>query len=213
MRRKFFVVFVTYVVASFVSGCQMTADVTHHPRASSTTMKARIRTEHLADDRRGAGSSNKVGHHLLTVFGMPTLDVKSSAEVSEQVDKAVRETLRSVGIEPVPKESGSGPILRGRLLRLHFWNYTWFYPVLIMGGSVELRLELVDEQGKAIWYKTFKRGSGFPNLLIGFGFKTMIQNAMNKVLDDIAQECETVQFKDALSKPAQLGDIGGLTVH
>lgn len=199
------------IVAASITGCQTSTKVTFTPREVAVANPVPLRTGPLAQDFRSGASYAKVGSHLFTVFGIPILDVKTNQTVAEQVEVAICETLKSAGYDPVPVTNGHGLIMKGKLLHLHFWNYTWLYPILIMGGSVELQLSLHDENDRVVWIRHFEGSSGFPNLLFGGGFETMIRFALDKVLDDIARECRTAEFQRVLGggAPAALSSTSG----
>jgi hypothetical protein len=145
----------------------------------------------------------RIGHATVTVFSIESGDVTSTTPLTEEVVTQVRQAVESLGYQvtlvdsthPVPNPSS---ILKVRINKYYFQNYTWFWPIVPTWGSIALELTLQNPDGKVLYHRSFS-GSGNSYCLTGdCAFGAATKEALTEVLNKIVAACSSEEFRHAL---------------
>ena len=113
-------------------------------------------SDQIAVSRRAEGLEGKVGWGHFTIFYIPLVPIYiEGGDGNEQVMDQIRAALEQVGYK-VSMVDGSEtslptPILRCKVEKFWFNNYTWFFPIVPTWGEVRLTLSLLSRDGKLLW--------------------------------------------------------------
>lgn len=146
------------------------------------------------------GVNTMVGKHTFTVFALPVGSIAAHRPVDECTTKAVMDAVTAAGYEARPSSEAPSGVrqLQPTLGRLSYWSYSWFWPLFLEGGGVDLQLSLVDPAGASMWRDSYSARSLWVTPGGAFGFDTAIRGDMTKVVSDIQQKVAARPFEDAL---------------
>ena len=148
------------------------------------------------------GLKGRVGWGRGTAFYIPFVPVYIKGDDSygnEMLMTQLSDAIAVAGYHPIVVAQGTqseGPVLRCRVEKASFNNYTYFFPIVPTWGSMAISLDLVDSAGKTVWSKSFD-GGGF-TLNFFNGYNSAAKQSMNEILSEMVQELAGEQFEVAL---------------
>jgi hypothetical protein len=178
------------------SGCSVA--LRHEPLSSP----AQTYSDQIAVSRRAEGIDGKVGWGRFTVFYIPLVPIYiEGGDGNEKVMEQIRGALQRVGYKVTVVDSATpppAPILKCKVEKFWFNNYTWFFPVVPTWGEVHLTLSLLSRDGKLLWSRDFTGdGSTFD---FTDGYSTAANKSMQKILNDMVREFASQEFHRALNQ-------------
>lgn len=194
-----------------IGGCQQTAELQWDPPKQLSQERTPIYVKDLADSRSaewGKSGGEAIGKHTFSVFAIPAgnINADSRTPVLPSYTNAIRDALIAAGykVQSASQAPAGVPILVPELNECHFWSYTWFWPIIVQGGQVTMRLRLEQPDGPALWNKEFKAYAPGASVGASLGFDGMVRGANSKVINDIAAECSGAEFRSLVGGPKQL---------
>ncbi len=151
--------------------------------------------------RASEGIDGKVGWGRFTVFAIPIVPVYIEGNGNEKVMDQIRDALQQVGYSPAFGSSGvaaTGPVLKCKVNKFWFSNYTWLFPFVPTWGGIELTTNLVLPSGSTVWSRNFS-GSGFTANFFN-GYTSAANQSMTKILNDMVREFASDEFHRALTQ-------------
>jgi hypothetical protein len=157
----------------------------------------------VATARQAQGIDGKVGWGHGTLFYIPIVPIYIVGEKddNEQVADQIRDALRQVGYNVTtvdPSSAPGGPVLKCKVNKFWFNNYTWLFPFVPTWGDIELAVS-VESPGKGpVWSHTFT-GHGWSANFFN-GYTSASSEAMTKILNDMVHEFSSEQFDSAVKQ-------------
>jgi len=153
-----------------------------------------------ADDLRE--NPGRIGNWTATLFAIETRSVEPTSPLSIEVVMQVKKALESTGYQITLADAPSsilhpGPFLKIYIKEFYFRNYSWLLPLVRTWGDIALRLALENHEGTVLFDETFQQSGSSYRLFEG-GFNQAIEEALTKVLNQIADASCTEEFRHAL---------------
>jgi hypothetical protein len=100
-------------------------------------------------------------------------------------------------VTPVDKlRDASSPVVVVQIDELKNYLFSWFYPIGILWGEMELSLYLMTPDGKELWKGTTDGHSGIMGSLFYMcGFETRVQSDLKANLNQIIAMVTSDEFK------------------
>ncbi len=192
-------------------GCQTTIPISINKQEivkpdTQTDLKLTILAK--AKDAR-LQAPDQVGRHTISLLMIPGGMVTSEPE--EHLDEAIvnrlTESLTQVGYSVMhvdrAKDSMS-PVLIVQIDDLRNYLFTWFYPLGIVWGKMNLSLHLMSPNGTEIWKAYLKGHSGIMlSLLYMSGFQTRVTSDLTANINQAIEAISSDEFRNALLTKVQ----------
>lgn len=178
------------------SGCSVA--LKHHEPLG---LPAQPYSDQVAVSRRAEGIEGKVGWGRFTVFYIPLVPIHIEGDGNEQVMEQIRDALQQVGYRVTVVDSETPPpvpVLKCKVEKFWFNNYTWFLPIVPTWGEVRLTLSLLSRDGKLLWSRAFSGGGSTLNFTDGYSIAA--NESMQKILNDMVREFASQEFHRVLSQ-------------
>lgn len=157
--------------------------------------------DQIAVSRRAEGIDGKVGWGRFTVFYIPLVPIYINGDGNEQLMEHIGDALQQVGYKVTivgSETSPPAPVLKCKVEKFWFNNYTWFFPVVPTWGEVRLTLSLVSRNGRLVWSRAFTGDGSTFNFTDGYSIAA--NKSMEKILNDMVREFASQEFHRALSQ-------------
>lgn len=165
---------------------------------------AQMRAEHVAMSRRAEGLDGKVGWGRFSLFYIPLVPVyieggDGNAQIMRQIGTALQQAGYQVTVVDGAEPSLSTPLLKCKVEKFWFNNFTWFFPIVPTWGEVRLTLNLVSSDGgRVLWTRSFSGDGSTLNFTNGYSIAA--NNSMKKILDDMVREFASDAFQRVVSQ-------------
>ena len=184
------------VLVILLNGCTivMVHDKLKEPAMKfSDTIKVMERVEGEKIHLTGFGS--------LTIICIPVFPSWIKGDANVEIMKNIAEALRQVGYQVVFIDSGNKttatePILKCKVLKYGFYNYTYLFPLVITWGGAHWKISLVNKDDSVIWSKDFKYNGNSFHIIKGHHVAN--KRMLNKMLNALVDEFSSKAFHDAL---------------
>jgi len=130
------------------------------------------------------GDNSSVGNHTFTVFAIPVSRIESVEPIDESITEAVEDIYKSAGFTVKNASEAScdeAAIISPTIDKVHYWSYSWLYPLFIKGGGIRLRVRADTKNGKSLWSYNYDASSLRCSLVACFGFDSEIKSDMTKI--------------------------------
>jgi len=187
----------TLAILMVTSGCSVSL------KPQPLTSPVQTYSEQVAVSRRAEGIDGKVGWGRFTVFYIPLVPVyieggDGNEQVMQQVGDALQQAGYKVAVVDGSEPSLPAPLLKCKVEKFWFNNYTWFFPVVPTWGEVRLTLSLFSKDGeKLLWSRSFSGDASTFNFTNGYSIAA--NKSMKIILDDMVREFASDEFHRALS--------------
>lgn len=218
MYRMGLIVVLAACGTAALTGCKTTTTEVSHGELLPPGRPAHLTLPvgDLAEDRRFQPLSppERIGRHTFSALGIPVGEVRAPGPLGEVVRPQVRQCLELSGYRVIeidrkgsvkdarpdasPPSPASSPVLRGRIRKFEFTDYSWFWPIRAEPGQIEYELTLEDVRGEAIWSRRITARPGGSRYSEEIGFDPFIRRAMTDLLNQVIEAVSSDEFKLAL---------------
>ena len=149
---------------------------------------------------------NQVGRHTISLLMIPGGMVTSEPEehLEEAIVNRLTEALNSTGYSVTHVDraiDSKSPVLIVQIDDLRNYLFSWFYPLGIVWGKMNLSLHLMSPSGTELWRANLEGHSGvMPSLLYMSGFETRVSNDLTVNINQAIEAISSEQFRIALNK-------------
>lgn len=189
-----------------LSGCQTTIPIAIKKDEiirPSTKTDLKLTLLSKAKDAR-LQAPDQVGRHTISLLMIPGGMVTSEPE--EHLDEAIvnrlTETLNSLGysVTHVDRVTDStSPVLVVQIDDLRNYLFSWFYPLGIVWGKMNLSLHLMSPRGTELWRANLEGHSGImPSLLYMSGFQTRVSSDLTANINQAIEAISSNEFMNVL---------------
>jgi hypothetical protein len=186
----------TLMVLMAVSGCSVAL------KPQPFTAPVQTYSDQIAVSRRAEGIDGKVGWGRFTVFYIPLIPIyieggDGNEQVMQQVGIALQQAGYKVSVVDGADPSLPAPLLKCKIEKFWFNNYTWFFPIVPTWGEVRLTLNLFSRDGgKLLWSHSFSGDASTFNFTDGYSIAA--NKSMKIIVDDMVREFANADFLRAL---------------
>ncbi len=199
------------VILTTASGCQHYAKITWDtPSPVLVEEQTPLAVDDLAELKRDGGIWDRhptqavIGKHTATIFAIPvgSINTHKSTPLKQSFAQAITDALEASGYELVAASQAphDAPVLRGEVNACWWWSYSYLWPAIVQGGRNKVTLILESRDGKPLWKREFSRIETGITPVGAYAFDLMIKWSMTKLVQDIARECSSQEFRAALRK-------------
>ncbi len=154
------------------------------------------RTGEVLVTRSAAGMSNRIGWGTFTALAIPVARVTVNGQADEDLMLQIKSGLEHMGysVRVVPDASTAAglPVLTCQVNKFKFRNYTWFFPLVVNWGRIDVDMTLAAPGRAPIWQKKLVgRAKGF------YSFEKTVNKALTRVLDQMIQEMSATSAQTA----------------
>jgi hypothetical protein len=181
------------LVTFLMSGCSVT--MKHDDLMPSSQQYS----DPINMSKSAEGIDGKVGWGRFTMFYIPIIPVYINGEGNELVMKQIQDALKQVGYQVASvdtEKTTNTPILKCKVNKFWFNNYTWIFPFIPTWGDINLAVSLVSTTGQVLWSQEFK-GDGF-TLNFFNGYTSAAEQSMTEVLNEMVKAFSSDAFHTAL---------------
>jgi hypothetical protein len=202
-RRRLLVLIVAQALA--LTGCVgifgETIELHHDPLAAAQSGAGSVSL--LKDVHDYRSDTSRIGRATITVFAITSGTVHASAPVPDELQKEILDALHGAGyevnlVERLASPAAPTPVLQVDVTEFYFKNYNWLWPFVPTWGAVELLVQVHDPDGHPRLYQRLRaKGNSF--CLTGHcAFDTATTKALTRVLNTLATDMGSEQFRTAL---------------
>jgi hypothetical protein len=198
MTLSIFSPFLLVVLLLAASGCSVSL------KPQSLSQPAQMHSDQVALSRRAEGIDGKVGWGRFSAFYIPLVPVyieggDGNAQIMQQIGNALQQAGYKVTVVDGSEPSLPTPLLKCKVEKFWFNNYTWFFPIVPTWGEVRLTLNLVSSDGgKILWSRSFSGNGSTLNFTNGYSIAA--NQSMKKILDDMVGAFASDDFHRILSQ-------------
>lgn len=178
------------------SGCSVAL------KPQTLTPPAQTYSDQIVVSQRAEGIDGKVGWGRATVFYIPLVPVYINGDGNEKVMAQIRGALEQVGYKVTAPDDSAAPsatpVLKAKVEKFWFNNYTWFFPIVPTWGEVRVTLSLVSQNGQPLWSRAFSGDGSTFNFTDGYSIAA--NESMRKITESMMREFAGEEFHRALSQ-------------
>lgn len=199
--------FIALLLVGVLGGCQTTIAVSHKPLDVLAFKPAPEVKEITCGDisaMQDGCPAEKVGMHTITLFALPALPIKSNSlkTTKDAIADAAKHGLESANYSVTKRDhlaqTQKGIEVQGRVTKLHYWSYSWFWPLMFQGGRMHYVLEVVNKDGAVLWSKPMKKASFWPAFFGSFGFESNVRSDLTGIARKVQTSATSDAFQNAL---------------
>lgn len=138
--------------------------------------------------------SQRVGWGTITAFAIPIVSVTCNGSADRELMLQVKDALEHCGYDVRVVENASEAIGEYLLLcevrRFNFRNYTYFFPLVLNWGNIQLDLIVNNPDGNLAYFNSYTaRANGF------YSFDKTVNLALTRLLDKVILDLSRIDFR------------------
>ncbi len=172
-------------VAVLSSGCASSAKI-GWDRPSSLQPNGRTA---VVEDAKFGGNRDVVGRNTFTLFAIPTFGIKADRPVDRSVTLGVEDAVQAAGYTLAQSGASEEAItVSTDIKKFYYSNYTWFWPVMINNGKIEMQVKARNPSGKVFMDRGYSAKSSWISFGSSSGFSDEIRGEMSDILRDLRDD-------------------------
>lgn len=175
------------------TGCQSAARISWDNPTQSKPLDKTVYVKKAKYD----GKNTIVGKHTFTLFAIPIMSIDADQPVDDCVTKAVRDVYARAGYNVVDSVDApaNSAIVTPTVTKFHYSSYSWFWPLFLTGGDIQMDVAVKSKSGQTLWQKSYVTSSSRTTFGGCYGFDGAIKDDMTKIVSKMSVDAKENSVK------------------